>query len=65
MMVDGVADESQVYYRQKLPTVYSDTDFIAVYTVEEKEKTMTFWNLVEMIFSKFNMIFEYFYKIFG
>ena len=64
-LVDGVADESQLYYTQTFDFVEEDTQYIAVYSVEEREPIMTFWNLIEMIFSKFNEIFEYFFKIFG
>lgn len=64
-LVNGTADESKLYYSQTFDYVTEDTQYIAVYSVEEREPAMTFWNLIEMIFSKFNMIFEYFFKIFG
>ena len=62
---DGTYDDSVLYYSQTFDYVTEDTDYIAVYSEKTREPVMTFWNLIEMIFSKFNMIFEYFSKIFG
>ena len=62
---DGTYDDSVVYYSQTFDYVTEDTNYIAVYSVTEREPVITFWNLIEMIFSKLNLIFEYFEKIFG
>lgn len=54
----------KIYNTQTFDYVSADTTYIAVYAKEEVEEIMTFWNLIQMIFSKFNMIFEYFFEIF-
>lgn len=58
-------DTSKYYYSQDLKVAEESAQYIAVYSEKTTDAPMTFWNLIEMIFSKFNAIFEYFYIIFG
>lgn len=63
-VVDGKADESVLYHETTIPAVTEDVTYIAVYSEQEVTPIITFWNLVESIFARLNMIFEYFAKVF-
>ena len=39
--------------------------FVANYTKKDTGDTVTFWELVQSIFARINLIFEYFAEIFG
>lgn len=64
------SENQQTYYDSGIPTpteaqlgktiVYS-----AEYSVEDYSERQSFWNLIESIFERINMIFEYFATIFN
>lgn len=59
---DGVT-----YYQNTLPVVPEDAEaivFVADYMEKDIEVRQTFWNLVESIFHRINLIFQYFATIF-
>lgn len=61
----GTTDTSKYYQRTTFDKVQADAAFIAVYSKQEVTENITFWGLVQSIFARINMIFEYFAKIFG
>lgn len=52
------------YAPKTLPLATGDITYTAIYAEEKIEDTFTFWNLVQSIFARINMIFEYFFNIF-
>ena len=48
-----------------LPPVSGDATYVAVYSEEDLSDRMTFWNFIESIFERINLIFEYFATVFG
>lgn len=52
------------YAPKTLPLATGDITYTAIYAEEKIENTFTFWNLVQSIFARINMIFEYFFNIF-
>ena len=59
--------DGKTYYQNTLPVVPEDVTeiiFVADYSESDIEVRQTFWNLVESIFARINLIFQYFAKIF-
>ena len=57
---DGVT----VYAPKTLPVATADATYTAVYAEDVIEDTFTFWNFVQSIFDRINLIFEYFFRLF-
>ncbi len=60
--------DGQIYYKSTIPTPDEDTyqiTYVAVFSEEDISTRQSFWNLVESIFERINMIFEYFAIIFN
>ncbi|MBQ5905004.1 MAG: hypothetical protein IIW88_03970 [Clostridia bacterium] len=58
-------DESgTLYYFGSTDAINEDTVFVAQYKIVDTIDTVTFWELVQSIFARFNRIFEYFAEIF-
>ena len=58
-------DESgQLYYFGSTDAIEENTVFVAQYKIEDTIDNITFWELVQSIFARINLIFEYFAKIF-
>lgn len=59
--------DGELYYANTLPVVPEDATEI-IFTAEYSEKNITerqtFWNLIESIFARINLIFQYFATIF-
>ena len=59
------SDEGKTVYAPKtLPIATADVTYTAIYAEEKIGDTFTFWNFVESVFARINMIFQYFYEIF-
>lgn len=63
-------NDGELYYKNKPYTISADAQkgdtikFVAEYSEKEIKVTQTFWNFVESIFARINLIFQYFAKIF-
>lgn len=60
--------DGKLYYENTLPVVpegVTEIIFTAKYSESDVEVRQTFWNLVESIFNRINLIFQYFATIFG
>lgn len=61
--------DPNLYYQNTIPAVTSDITYVAVYSEQPIEETVSFFGLIAYIFSQFNRIFEqiaeYFSSIFG
>lgn len=60
--------DGELYYENTLPVVPEEATaitFTAEYSESDVEVRQTFWNLVESIFHRINLIFQYFATIFG
>lgn len=53
-----------VYHENTIPNAVADVTYTAIYSETAVKDYMTFWDLVGSIFTRINMIFEYFFKIF-
>lgn len=51
-------------YVNDFPAATEDATYIAVYSEKEIKETQSFWNFIESIFARINLIFEYFAAIF-
>ena len=59
-------DESgTLYYFGSTDEITEDTVFVAQYKIEDTVDFVTFWELVQSIFARINLIFEYFAEILG
>ncbi|MBR6568039.1 MAG: hypothetical protein IKK60_05245 [Clostridia bacterium] len=58
------AANGDIRFTGNIPPVNEDTVYNAVFNVEEKVDTQSFWAFVTTIFERINMIFEYFAKVF-
>lgn len=64
-------DESgNIYYKDSIPTPTAEDagktiTYIAAFKTEPVKKTQTFWNFIESIFERINLIFRYFENIFA
>lgn len=61
-------EDGEVYYDSTLPKPTADdtkVTYTAVYSKEDLTQRQTFWNLIESIFERFNLLFQYFAEIFG
>lgn len=61
-------EDGEVYYDSTLPDpTGEDTEiiYVAEYSTEDLTQRQTFWNLIESIFERLNLIFQYFAEIFG
>lgn len=62
-------DAVNVYYNSSLPTA-TEADlangicFVAVYSIEDYSERQSFWNFIESLFERINILFEYFATIF-
>ena len=62
--------DGEIYYEGTIQQVFPSCEpgstvvFWAEFSEEDIEVRQTFWNLVESIFARFNLIFQYFAKIF-
>lgn len=59
--------DGELYYENTLPVVPADATeitFTAEYAESNVEVRQTFWNLIESIFARINLIFQYFAKVF-
>ena len=64
------AKDGTIYYQSTLPTPTeadenTTIEYVAVYSKEDLTQRQTFWNLIESIFERFNLLFQYFAEIFG
>lgn len=57
-------DGATVYAPKTLPIATADVTYTAVYAEDVIEDTFTFWNFVQSIFDRINLIFEYFFRLF-
>lgn len=62
------AEDGTIYYKSTIKNPTADTPdtvtFKAVYSEEDISSRQSFWNLIESIFERINLIFEYFAAIF-
>ena len=59
------SEDGQLYYKSTIPNPTADVTYTAVFSEEDISSRQSFWNLVESIFERINMIFEYFAIIFN
>ena len=63
-------NDGKLYYKNTPYTITIDAQegetikFVAEFSEENIAERQTFWNLIESIFARFNLIFAYFAKIF-
>ena len=63
-------NDGNIYYNEDVYQIASNAEgssvirFTAVYSEKEITATQSFWNFVESVFARFNLIFQYFAKIF-
>ena len=57
-------ENATVYFKNTIPAAADGANYYAVYSVKEIEETQTFWEFIESIFARINLIFEYFARIF-
>ncbi len=58
------AENATLYFKNTIPAAADGAVYYAVYSANEVEKTQTFWEFIESIFARINLIFEYFARIF-
>ncbi len=62
--------DGELYYKNTVQYVFEECEagsvikFHAEYSVENIEERQTFWNFIESIFERINLLFQYFAKIF-
>lgn len=68
----GAVIDDSLYQKSTLPAPYlaegqttATIIYKAVYSEKNIEGRQTFWNFIESIFARFNLLFEYFAEIFG
>lgn len=62
------SEDGEIYYRSTIPTPAEGTTevtYTAVFAEEDISGRQSFWNLVESIFERINMIFKYFAIVFN
>ncbi|MBQ8028064.1 MAG: hypothetical protein IJ262_01510 [Clostridia bacterium] len=59
-----VYDDSVYYHQNSLPLVSGNVTYIAVYSSEDVSGNQTFFQFIQSIFYRLNLIFEYFFTIF-
>lgn len=63
-------DSGKLYYKNTIEAPGADYEgedvitYVAVFSAEEITPTQTFWNFIESIFERINLIFQYFAEIF-
>lgn len=55
----------ELYHKNTIPAVTGDVTYTAVYSEQTEKETMSFFALIRSIFSSFNIIIEYFFRVFG
>lgn len=62
---DGSFDANTVYHENTIPVATADVTYIAVYSAKDVSSNQTLLQFIKSIFDRINLIFEYFFKIFG
>ncbi len=63
---ETATENSVIYTKDQLPDVGdADVVYYAAYAEKEIVVVQTFWNFIESIFERINLIFEYFASVFG
>ena len=57
-------EENDLYQKNTIPAAVDGTIYYAVYSSKEVNESQTFWEFIESIFARINLIFEYFARIF-
>ena len=61
----AVNEDSELYFKNTIPAVGTENVvYMAIYSAKEVKETQTFWEFIESIFARINLIFEYFARIF-
>ena len=62
----AISEDSDVlYFKNTLPAAgEEDVTYMAIYSAKEVRESQTFWEFIESIFARINLIFEYFARIF-
>lgn len=55
----------EIYYKNTIPSPSADITYVAVYSEKEVKETQSFWNFIQSIFARINLIFKYFEEIFS
>ena len=55
----------EIYYRNTIPAPSADITYVAVYSEKEVGETQSFWNFIQSIFARINLLFQYFAEIFS
>lgn len=54
-----------LYFPGAMPNPTSDVTYTAEYSVEDYSERQSFWNFIESLFERLNILFEYFATIFN
>ena len=57
-------EENDLYQKNTIPNAVDGTIYYAVYSSKEVNESQSFWEFIESIFARINLIFEYFARIF-
>lgn len=55
----------ELYHKNTIPAAEEDTTYTAVYSEQKIEPTTSFFALIRSIFERFNILIEYFFRVFG
>lgn len=61
----SVPGSDELYYRNTIPTPTADITYVAVYSEKDTTENQTFWEFIESIFARINLLFQYFAAIFN
>ena len=57
--------DDTIYYSNTLPKAEADVVYVAVYAEKDISGNQSFWNFIETLFERLNLLFEYFATIFN
>lgn len=60
----AISEDSEPYFKNTIPAPTEDAVYYAIYSSKEIKESQTFWEFIESIFARINIIFEYFARIF-
>lgn len=62
---DGSFDANKTYHENTIPVATADVTYIAVYSSQDVSSNQTLLQFIRSVFYRINLIFEYFFRIFG
>ncbi len=61
----AVSEDGELYFKNTIPAVGTeDVTYMAIYSAKEIKESQTFWEFIESIFARINLLFQYFAAIF-